>query len=90
MATTEVNWTSVGPDGRKRQACAHRIGKNWVFYARSGRFEDWQEQQAPPLEDWMELLDGVRRRIGRRLARPEDEQLVLRAIRERFPEADVT
>ena len=34
----------------------------------SGR--PWPE---PPLEDWQELLDAVRRRINRRLLRPEEE-----------------
>jgi hypothetical protein len=43
----------------------------------------------PPLEDWLELLDSVRRRINRRLLRPEEEQAVESSIRERFPEVDL-
>jgi hypothetical protein len=35
----------------------------------------------------LELLDAVRRRINRRLLRPEEEARVRRSIGERFPEA---
>jgi hypothetical protein len=43
----------------------------------------------PPLEDWLELLDAVERRINRRLLRPEEEARVRKSIRERFPEAEL-
>ena len=38
-------------------------------------------------QDWLELLDAVRRRIDRRRLRPEEEGRVKQSIRERFPEA---
>jgi hypothetical protein len=43
----------------------------------------------PPLEDWLDLLDGVRRRLGRGLLRAEEVVRVERSIRERFPNADL-
>jgi hypothetical protein len=53
---------------------------------RDRRFEQWQAVAEPPLEDWLELLDAVRRRISRRLLRPEEETRVKKSIYERFPE----
>jgi hypothetical protein len=41
------------------------------------------------LEDYLELLDGVKRRVARRLMRPEEEQRVKRMIRETYPEAEI-
>jgi hypothetical protein len=41
------------------------------------------------LEDWLELLDAVRRFIPRRRYHPADEEHLCRRIRERFPEAGV-
>lgn len=89
MARTEVNWNRETPEGEKVQAYAHLVGKRWIFHIRGGRFDDWKENPDPPLEDWLELLDGVRRRIGRRLARPEDETLVVSEIRKLFPKAEI-
>ena len=43
----------------------------------------------PPLEDWLELLDAIRRRAARRLLRPEEVERVSKRIRELFPEADL-
>jgi hypothetical protein len=39
------------------------------------------------VEDWLALLDSVRRRINRRLLRPEEETRLRQAILERFPGA---
>ena len=39
-----------------------------------------------PLEDWLELLDAVRRLVNRRRLRPEEENRVKKFIRERFPD----
>jgi hypothetical protein len=43
----------------------------------------------PQLEDWLELLDAVRRRIDRRLLRPEEAARVRENIRAEYPEASV-
>ena len=56
---------------------------------RERRYDQWQRLEDPPLEDWLELLDGVRRRAARRLLRPEEEGRVRKLILERFPDAAV-
>jgi len=89
MAKAEISWNSKTPEGEKIQAYAHHFGKRWIFYRRARRYDQWQEVKNPPLEDWLELLDGVRRRITRRLVRPEEEARVMKEIRERFPEATI-
>jgi hypothetical protein len=83
----EISWTRVTENGEKFQVYAHHVGNRWNFYARQRRYEEWQEQKNPPLEDWLCLLDSIRRRVQRRLQRPEEIQRVEKMIRERFPEA---
>ena len=89
MAKAEISWTRVTEDGSKRQAYAQHVGGEWLFYAREKRFDRWQAIPHPPLEDWLELLDAVQRRITRRRLRPEEEAKVKKSIRERFPEAQL-
>jgi hypothetical protein len=86
MAKGEISWVRVNEEGLKLQVYARRIGTQWNFYVREKRFYDWQDLERPPLEDWLELLDGVRRRARRRLVRPEEIGRIERIIRERFPE----
>ena len=87
MAKAEISWNRTNEEGDKLQVYAHHVGNRWNFYIRQRRFDDWQELEEPPLEDWMELLDAIRRRVQRRLIRPEEIQRVEKTIRERFPEA---
>jgi hypothetical protein len=89
MAKAEISWNRMSEDGEKRQAFAHHVGNRWIFYSRAKRFDEWQENENPPFEDWLELLDGVRRRINRRLVRPEEEARVIKRIHELFPEAKI-
>jgi hypothetical protein len=86
MAKAEVSWKRDTPEGIRLQVYAQHVGRDWVFYAREKRYDQWQSIAEPPLEDWLELLDAVRRRINRRLLRPEEELRVMNSIRERFPE----
>ena len=58
----------------------------WKFFQRERRFEKWENYPDPELEDWLQLLDGVRRRIPRRKMEPADEQRLLRTIKEKFPD----
>jgi hypothetical protein len=81
----EISWVRRTEDG-KLQVYAKRVGDRWHVYAREKRFDIWEEVENPPLEDWLELLDGVRRRIARRLVRPEEEARVAKMISERFPD----
>lgn len=89
MAKAEISWRRVTEDGERLQVYAQHVGREWIFYAREKRYDQWQEIPEPPLEDWLELLDSVRRRINRRLLRPEEEARILKSIRERFPDSNV-
>ena len=89
MAKAEISWKRVTDDGLPLQVYAQHVGREWRFFAREKRYDQWQAVEEPPLEDWLELLDAVQRRINRRLLRPEEEALVRKKIRERFPDADV-
>jgi hypothetical protein len=89
MAKAEISWKRTTPEGGRLQVYVHHVGRDWLFYARERRYDQWQAVADPPLEDWLELLDAVRRRINRRLLRPEEEARVKTSIRERFPDADL-
>ena len=89
MPKAEISWKRVNEEGERVQVYAHHVGDRWIFYVREKRYDQWEKQDDPPLEDWLELLDAVRRRINRRLLRPEEEGNVRRALLQRFPEAKV-
>ena len=88
-ARAEISWTRRGEDGEKIQVYAHHVGNKWHFFIRPRRFDNWEPHLDPPLEDWMELLDGVTRRAQRRLQKPQEVDHVRKLIRERFPEANL-
>jgi hypothetical protein len=88
MAKAEISWKRVTAEGVRLQVYARHVGRDWRFFVRERRYDLWQAVPAPPLEDWLALLDSVRRRINRRLLRPEEEGRVKQSIRERFPEAN--
>jgi hypothetical protein len=87
MPKAEISWKGRTGQGTKREVYAQRVGGEWRFYERERRYDQWQSLPNPPLEDWLELLDAVQRRITRRLLRPEEELRVKKAIHERFPDA---
>ena len=89
MPKAEIAWKRTTDDGEKLQAYAQHIGREWKFFHRSKRFDQWQPVPEPPSEDWMELLDAVQRLVTRRRYQPADEELLRRQIRERFPESGV-
>ena len=89
MAKAEISWKRTAEDGAILQVYAQHVGRDWRFFAREKRYDQWQAVENPPLEDWLELLDAVRRRINRRLLRPEEEGRVIKTIRERFPDAEI-
>jgi hypothetical protein len=90
MAKGEISWKRRTEEGVRLQIYAKKAGDQWKFFVREQRYDQWQAQPDPPLEDWLELLDGVRRRVARRLLRPEDETRVKSLIKDHFPEADIT
>lgn len=86
MAKAEISWKRTDEFGIKWQVYAHHVGDRWQFFSRQKRFHEWHTVEHPILEDWLELLDAVKRRIPRRLVRPEEASSILKSIRERFPD----
>jgi hypothetical protein len=89
MPKAEISWKREGPDGGTLQCYAQHAGRQWLFFQREKRFDTWQAVKNPPVEDWLALLDSVRRRITRRLQRPEEEDRLRKIISERFPGTNV-
>ena len=89
MAKAEVSWKRVNEEGVRLQVYARHVGRDWRFFVRERRYDQWQAVEDPPLEDWLALLDAIQRRINRRRDRPEEEARVKKTIRERFPDADL-
>ena len=89
MAKAEISWKRQTEDGTPVQVYVQHVSREWRFFTREKRFDQWQPVEEPPLEDWLELLDAVQRLINRRRLRPEEEDRVKKSIRERFPEAGV-
>jgi hypothetical protein len=87
MPKAEVSWRRVTDEGVRLQVYAQHVGRDWRFFMRERRYDQWQAVPDPPLEDWLKLLDAVQRRINRRLLRPEEEARVKKYISERYPEA---
>lgn len=82
----EVGWTRVNEEGVKLDVYARLVGREWEFFARAKRYDQWQAIKDPILEDWLSLLDAMRRLITRRRYQPDDEKRLVARIRERFPE----
>jgi hypothetical protein len=88
MPKAEISWKRETDEGGRLQVYAQHVGREWLFYRREKRYDQWQAVEEPPLVDWLELLDAVKRLINRRRLRPEEEARVKKRIRERFPETD--
>ena len=86
MAKGEISWTRKSETGERVEISVRHLGGRWTFYSRERRPEDWQVVDAPPLEDWLNLLDAVERRVGRQLIKPDEVERIKKTIRERFPE----
>jgi hypothetical protein len=88
MPKAEISWKGRAEDGEPVQCYAQHAGKRWIFHRRRKRYDEWQTVEKPPVEDWLALLDSVRRRINRRLLRPEEETRLLKIISEQYPGTD--
>ena len=86
MPTRDISWKRRTVEGERVELCARRVGGRWTFYSRPGRSERWMLLESPPKEDWLELLDGVRRRINRQSMQPAEETRLRETILSRFPE----
>jgi hypothetical protein len=87
-AKAEIGWTRRDDAGERWDVYARRVGRDWKFFIRQRRYEQWQPLANPPLEDWLELLDALRRLTVRRRYQPDDVEQLEKKIRERFPEAE--
>lgn len=85
----EISWKGRTAEGDRREVYAKHKGDRWSFFVRGKRNDQWRPLEDPPLDDWLELLDGVQRRIQRQLVRPEEEERVKTTIRKRHPSADI-
>lgn len=88
MPKAEISWKRVTEEGQKFQVYARRVSKDWRFFIRAKRFDQWQPVAEPILEDWLLLLDAVQRMVTRRRLQPDDEERLRRRIREQFPEVE--
>jgi hypothetical protein len=84
---SEIAWKRAGPDGERLEIYARRFGGQWRFHSRTRRNDDWKSLDPAPLEDWIELIDAVARRVPRRLFPPAELDRVRREALERYPEA---
>ena len=86
MPKAEIGWTRREESGQRLDVYVQRVGGEWRFFKRSKRYQPWQSVTEPILEDWLKLLDAVRRRVQRRRSPPDEITRVQQTIRERFPE----
>jgi hypothetical protein len=86
VAAVRIEWKRRNDEGERHEVMAERVGDEWSFFVREGRFDEWKPLENPPIDEWFELLDGVRRRVGRKLLKPDEEKRLARHIRERFPQ----
>ena len=87
MPKGQISWKGRTAEGERREVYVRTVGAFWRFFVRERRFDQWQPLEDPPLEDWLELLDAVERRVQRQLMDPGDEKRVRQSIHERFPGA---
>jgi hypothetical protein len=91
MAKDNISWGRRDADGGDLELYAHRVGTRWDFYHRPGREHgrnwEWQKLDTPLLEDWLEVLDAVRRRVARRQYLPKDVAAIEAEVKRRFPKA---
>ena len=81
----ELGWRRETEEGERLDVFARKVGREWIFYHRGRRFDQWQLETTPPWEDWLELHDAVKRRVERRLLQPDDLARVVQRMHERFP-----
>jgi hypothetical protein len=90
MPKAEIGWERDTEEGITLQVYAQHVGRDWRFFVRQKRFDQWQPVAEPPLEDWLALLDAIERRIHRRRQQPKDAAYVRKLIREKFPETNLS
>jgi hypothetical protein len=61
MPRAEISWKRRTPEGETIRVYAQHFGNQWQFFVRGARYEQRHLLERPPLDDWLELLDAVRR-----------------------------
>ena len=80
MPRRDISWTRRNDAGERVEIYVEQMGDRWIFHSRSRRPDKWQVVADPPLEDWLELLDAVERRIGRGLLKPIEADRIRKII----------
>ena len=80
MPKRDISWTRRNDVGDRVEIYVEQIGDRWIFHSRERRPEPWQIVDDPPLEDWLQLLDAVERRIGRQLMKPLEADRIRKII----------
>ena len=88
-AKAEISWKRRTAEGERVEVYVQHVGGRWVFYSRAKRYDRWVHVTEPPLEDWLALLDAVRRLVPRRRLPPEEIDRVKQAILTRYPEEEI-
>jgi len=86
MAKAEIEFEYPLEDASARHVYVAHNGGRYRFFSRARRYDHWEPVKEPPLQDWLELLDCVRRRIARGKLMLAEEKRVLQCIQTRFPE----
>lgn len=84
-AKAEIGWTRRTDEGVKLDVYVQHVGGQWRFFMREKRYDRWTPVPQPPIEDWMKLLDAVRRMIPRRRYPMAEEGRIRKMILDRFP-----
>jgi hypothetical protein len=88
-AKGEIGWKRRDEEGERVKICAEPSRDNWRFYQQYRRYDTWEEMKDPPLEDWINLLDAVRRRISRKKIPMGEDKKLIRHIKSLFPDAEI-
>jgi len=84
-AKAEIGWRRTDDAGERLQVYARRVGGEWRFFERHRRYDQWRPSPTPPLEDWLQLLNAIERRMPRRRSPPAEVARIRQRIRELFP-----
>ena len=80
MPKRDISWTRRNEAGERVEIYVEQIGDRWIFHSRERRPEPWRVVEDPPLQEWLELLDAVERRIGRQLMKPLEADRIRKII----------
>ncbi len=78
--SVDIQWNDADPEtGEKRFVCVEKFAREFKFFVRFKRRENWQPPAVVSLEMWEELLDSLERRYQRREGVSDEDLAVVRA-----------